>query len=74
MSAPIMSERPKSMTPRKPAMTKTATMTTKVEPKISLRLGQLTFFVSACTSSKKVFAFSTYSRTETSSPLVRAVA
>jgi hypothetical protein len=62
MSEPIMNDRTKSMIPRKPAMMKTATMTTSVDPKTSLRPGQVTFLVSAWTSCKNVVAFSIYAR------------
>ncbi len=62
MSEPIINDRTKSMTPRKPAMMNTATITTNVDAKTSLRLGHVTFFVSAWTSCKKVVAFSMYSR------------
>jgi hypothetical protein len=62
MSEPIMNDRTKSIIPRKPAMMKTATMTTSVDPKTSLRPGHVTFLVSAWTSCKKAVAFSIYAR------------
>ena len=69
MSAPMSSDRIKSMIPRKPAMMKTATITTSVEPMTSRRLGHVTFFVSAWTSCKKVVIRATYSRMAPGSPV-----
>ena len=62
MSAPMSNDRMKSMTPRKPAMMNTATITTSVEPMTSRRLGHVTFLVSAWTSCRKVVTRATYSR------------
>jgi hypothetical protein len=62
MSAPMSNDRTKSMMPRKPAMMNTATITTSVEPTTSLRLGHVTFFVSAWTSCRKVVTRAIYSR------------
>jgi hypothetical protein len=62
ISEPISNERTKSMIPRKPAIMNTATITTTVDPITSLRLGHVTFLVSAWTSCKKVVTRSAYSR------------
>lgn len=61
-SDPMSNDRIKSIIPRKPAMTNTATTTTPVDPMTSLRLGQVTFLVSAWTSCRKLVTCSTYSR------------